>query len=276
MQTHSESVRNTQAGFSLLEVMTVTVLVGGLVALALPSVQSVSRETKHEVEVNAFFSEIRHRQEMTKVLTGSYRSTGESESELFPAAPTDTAVPLGPVPSTWAELGIKPPFGDAQCSYVVRSGNATEAPGSIAASAGYQPPCRPWFYMIAQCLDGAGNKVEYFASDSDLSARKLGDDALVAVTPAPNASCNGTVVAQQMEGTITPSGDPNAPNAASTPSSYNPGAPITTSNSTATSAGVPTGSQGGTGTPTATGSYWGPTSTTTTTTTTTTKPPKGK
>jgi prepilin-type N-terminal cleavage/methylation domain-containing protein len=168
--------RKSQSGFTVLELSVTVALVGALAAIALPSFASSARETKLESEVNAMFAEFRMRQEQHMNEYGRYMSTGTSESDTYPAEPSDTLVSLDSFPATWTQLKIRLPQDEASCAYVVIGGGATDTAGALATgSFGYvKPTARSWYYMLARCKDGA-SETYYFASNDEGTPRELGD-----------------------------------------------------------------------------------------------------
>lgn len=159
-----------QAGFTVIEVMVVVVLIGVLAAIALPSFASESRKAKGDAEVNAFFAELAVREEQYAIENGAYLSTGASESATFPATPSASAQPLGALPATWETLKIRPPESSARCGYVVVAGSRLSgSAGAIASTTfGYAAPARNWFYILAHCnLDGDSAVDSYYFVDND-------------------------------------------------------------------------------------------------------------
>jgi len=168
--------RNSQAGFTLNELLISVAVIGGLGAIAVPVFAKDTRNAKGDAEVNAFFAELRVREEQFHFENGVYLSTGLSESDSFPASPSKDAKPLGATPATWTALKISPPESNARCAYVVVTGTATGGiVGPIAQSMGFVPPARNWFYVLAHCdLDGSSAKDSYYLiSSDDPKVRKL-------------------------------------------------------------------------------------------------------
>ena len=148
--------RNAQAGFTLNELLVCVAAIGTLGAIAVPVFAKDTRNAKGDAEVNAFFAELRVREEQFQFENGRYLDTGMTESDMFPATPSKDAKPIGATPATWTALKISPPENNVRCSYVVVTGTATNnTVGPIAQSMGFVPPARNWFYVLAHCdLDG--------------------------------------------------------------------------------------------------------------------------
>jgi prepilin-type N-terminal cleavage/methylation domain-containing protein len=168
--------QNRQAGFTLLEVMVVVVLIGILAAIALPSFASETRKSKGDSEVAAFFAELGVREEQYAVENGKYLSTGASESTTFPATATPNGTAITTLPTTWQTLKMRTPESTARCGYVVIAGLKTDAAGAVATTSfGFTVPAKNWFYMLAHCdLDGSSAVDSYyFSSSEDAKLQKL-------------------------------------------------------------------------------------------------------
>ena len=168
--------RNSQAGFTLNELLMSVAVIGTLGAIAVPVFAKDTRNAKGDAEVGAFFAEIRVREEQFHFENGHYLATGSDESNAFPATPSKDLMPIGTFPATWTQLKISAPQSSARCSYVVVTGTATSGTvGPTAASLGYVAPARNWFYVLAHCdLDGSSAKDSYyFISSDDPKIRKL-------------------------------------------------------------------------------------------------------
>jgi prepilin-type N-terminal cleavage/methylation domain-containing protein len=167
--------RSKQLGFTLLELMIVVVVIGVLAGLALFTYGAITSKTEGDTEVRAVFTEIQLRQEQFHVEHGRYQSTGASEADLHPAAPSGPREPnaFRPFPDTWDELRIQSDRTSAYCAYVTIAGRASDDAniGAIASGTfGFEAPARDWYYVLAECdLDGDSSRNSlYFAqSDSD-------------------------------------------------------------------------------------------------------------
>src|SRR5262245_17585579 len=120
------SRRRSQSGFTLLEIMMSVAILGVLAAIALPSFASTSRRTLGETEVREFFGELALRQEQYQLEAARYISTGASESQTFPAAPSVGGQTLGTLPALWTALKVRPPSKKARCTYVVIAGTPAD------------------------------------------------------------------------------------------------------------------------------------------------------
>jgi prepilin-type N-terminal cleavage/methylation domain-containing protein len=163
--------RSAESGFTLMEIMIAVAIIGVLAAIALPSFTSQTRKSKGDSEVNAFFAELRVREEQYQVENGKYLSTGSSETNTFPATASPSAQPLGTLPTTWQTLKVRTPEASARCGYVVIGGTKTDTPGAMASSTfNYSAPAKNWFYVLAHCdLDGNTAVDSYYFISSDSS-----------------------------------------------------------------------------------------------------------
>ena len=163
--------RDRQAGFTLLEIMTVVALIGVLAAIALPSFTRESRKAKGDSEVAAFFGEFKIREEQYAVENGAYLSTGGSETATYPATVSATAQTLGTLPTAWQTLKVRTPESTARCGYVVIAGTKTDTAGTLASTSfAYTPPAKNWFYVLAHCnLDSNSTTDSYYFISNDNS-----------------------------------------------------------------------------------------------------------
>jgi prepilin-type N-terminal cleavage/methylation domain-containing protein len=160
--------KQSQAGFTLMELMITVAIIGVLAAIAVPTFASTSRKTKGDAEVSAFFAELRIRQEQYQLEYGRYMSTGADETAVFPT-PSAKGTTLGTLPATWTALKVRPPESKARCGYVVIAGTPTDNPGAMATgSFGYVKPSKNWFYVLAHCdMDGSATTDGYYFISSD-------------------------------------------------------------------------------------------------------------
>jgi prepilin-type N-terminal cleavage/methylation domain-containing protein len=167
--------QQAQAGFTLLELMVTVAIIGVLAAIAVPTFASTSRKTKGDSEVNAFFAELRIRQEQYQLEYGRYMSTGADEAAIFPT-PSAKGTTMGTLPATWTALKVRTPESKARCGYVVIAGTPTDNPGPIATGQfGYVKPSKNWFYVLARCdMDGSSTlDGYYFVSSDNATIQKL-------------------------------------------------------------------------------------------------------
>lgn len=169
-------MQSGQAGVSLIELMVVVAIIGILAAVAGYAYTRSTNKAKAS-EVHAIFAELRIRQEQYQAENGTYLSTGTSETDYYPAAPsgpnTTTPIDGSTMPDTWKDLRMQPDKTSVYCAYVSIAGDGGDNSniGSVANSFGMSTaPATNWFYMIAECdFDGEpGTNSLYFAR-SDVS-----------------------------------------------------------------------------------------------------------
>jgi prepilin-type N-terminal cleavage/methylation domain-containing protein len=162
--------RTGQQGFTLMEMMVTVAVIGILAAIAVPSFAGQSRKAKGDSEVNAFFAELRIRQEQFMGENGRYLSTGTGETDTWPVTPTAKLQALGTVPATWTQMRIRAPETQVRCGYVVIAGTgALGTPGTLATTSfGFVKPNKNWFYALAHCnLDGNATVDSYYFVSSE-------------------------------------------------------------------------------------------------------------
>ncbi len=165
-------VRNHQAGFTLIEIMFVVLIIAVLAAIALPQFMSESRKTKSRSEVVAFFSELSTRQEQFRVEFGGYVTTAKC-----PAATSTTGTlvdctasgrPWNATPAT--NLNVRVPMQTAYCTYLMTAGSGTGT-GNVTVGATtftFASPAGPWYHIVAECdHDADGTTSKFFSSSVD-------------------------------------------------------------------------------------------------------------
>jgi prepilin-type N-terminal cleavage/methylation domain-containing protein len=169
--------RGHQAGFTLIEMMTVVALIGVLAAIAVPSFFGESRKAKGDAEVGPMFQDLRTRLEQYQQENGLFVSTGVDESDTWPVLPSAQQQPLNPLPGTWVTLKVRTSNDNARCAYVAIAGLGGDDTnlGPKAAEFGFAAaPATNWYYLLAHCdLDGdAAADSYYFSSSVDPTIKK--------------------------------------------------------------------------------------------------------
>jgi prepilin-type N-terminal cleavage/methylation domain-containing protein len=166
--------RRCQAGFTLLEIMVVVVLIGILAAVTVPSWIRESRKTRGDSEINAMFAEIATKLEQYKLDNGVYLAAA-----ACPAAPSKAGIDFNAAcvttGSPWVNLRVNASESKIRCSYAVTVGaaGATLTPPTGFTVPGQ--PVGPWYYLVATCdLDGVSSlNSTYFQSSADTVIQKL-------------------------------------------------------------------------------------------------------
>jgi len=166
-------MKDTQNGFTLIELMIVVAIVGILASVAVYMFSRSGNEAKMKAEYPIMIAEFKLKQERFYTENNTYLSTGSSESNTFPSAPAgnDTPTPLTSLPATWGQLRLAPDKSSVFCSYVAIAGDADDDTniGSIANDFEFNSaPSTDWYYVIAECdTDGkGGTNARYFATST--------------------------------------------------------------------------------------------------------------
>ncbi|TMQ02455.1 MAG: type II secretion system protein [Deltaproteobacteria bacterium] len=161
------------AGFTLLEIMVVVVLIGILAAVTVPSWIRESRKARGDSEVYPMFAEIGAKQEQYKLDNGVYLAAA-----LCPTAPSKAGIDFNATcvtgASAWVTLRVNAPESKIRCTYVVAAGAAGITLTPPAGFTVANQPVGPWYYVVATCdLDGAGGTSSaYFQSSTDTLVQK--------------------------------------------------------------------------------------------------------
>ncbi len=170
-------VRNRQAGFTLIEIMAVVVIIAILAAVAIPQFMSDNRKTKSNSEVMAFFSELGIRQEQYRVEKNIYLSTAACPTTTSQVGQlvdcTATGKPWNLTAAT--NLNVKPPTTNAFCSYTMTAGTGVGT-GNVTvgtATFTFTSPAGAWYYIVGQCdMNGDGTTAKFFTSSVDSSIQR--------------------------------------------------------------------------------------------------------
>ena len=147
-----------EAGFTMLELMSVVVVIGILAAVAVPMFTGASKRTKMTSETNAILTDIRTKQEQYAVEMGRYFTSndtmGATQANLDgKKVPWQTAGV-----TSWAPLKMSPSITEVACTYMTRGGG----PGTFSAIAGTKPfdhipnnapASQNWYVVVALCDD---------------------------------------------------------------------------------------------------------------------------
>jgi prepilin-type N-terminal cleavage/methylation domain-containing protein len=151
--------RKEQAGFTLMELMIVVVILGVLAAVAIPSFRSYVYRARAS-EAPDFLGEIRQRQESYRSEFGQYCEVSTAFTDLTPGALVDSGRQAQSWPAStplWDQLGARPD-GVVYFQYASGAGlPGTTPPGGL----GYDGSD---FWFVSRAigdLDGDGNKVTF-------------------------------------------------------------------------------------------------------------------
>lgn len=148
------------AGFTLVELMIVVVIIGILAAIAIPAFSSYVYRSRTS-EATSFLAEIKQRQESYRSEFGQYASAPADGSSWPPASFTPAGTPddsrrAWPDVDNWNELGARPD-GLVYFQYATVGGPPGTTPGSL----GYDGSD---FWFVSQAvgdLDDDGNDVTF-------------------------------------------------------------------------------------------------------------------
>jgi prepilin-type N-terminal cleavage/methylation domain-containing protein len=164
--------RRSEAGFTIIELMIVVVIIAVLAAVVVPGWFKESRKAKHGTEVTGMFAEIAIKEEQYKVEHHVYLS-----ATTCPSAPSTTGVDFATEcltgSSAWDNLRINPTEKNVSCTYAITAGASGSTPSPPAGFA-MVTPASAWWWVVAECdSDGqGGTNATYFQSSVDTKTQK--------------------------------------------------------------------------------------------------------
>jgi len=185
-------VRDSESGFTLIELMVTIAVISILAAIAIPSFFGETRKATASAEVQPMFNDLRVRLEQYLQENGTYPAT-IGETTLYPAAPSATPQPLNPLPAAWLAVKIRISGRDqVRCAYTWATGAANDntnigpiAAGDFSANPqtgfSFTAPATGWFYLLAKCdMDGINDGTDatyswYFTSSVDPTINRLNE-----------------------------------------------------------------------------------------------------
>jgi len=151
LQSAAAMQRDPQAGMTLLELMAVMVILAILAAVAVGAYTKRVRAAKAG-EVPQMLGEFQTKEEAYLAENGAYLSTGASDADFWHATlKGDSRSSINPMPTTWAQLGIKTGQNGLYCGYVAIAGAAGVDPTGDGATLWTATPTRSWYYVRAEC-----------------------------------------------------------------------------------------------------------------------------
>jgi type IV pilus assembly protein PilA len=173
------------AGFTMIELMLVVVVIGILAAVAVVAYSKSVKKAK-AAEVPQMFGELKSKEDAFHAEFGKYLGACPNpdatadclEGDYFPAvingaAPTE----LGAFPDRWKRLKIKPGKGALYCQYEVVAGTpavALQSPRGVELFNNTTPSTN-FYYMLAQCdwdNDSTVNGLYWQRYDNDSVGRE--------------------------------------------------------------------------------------------------------
>jgi len=188
------SMRDREAGFTLIELMVTVAVISILAAIALPSFFGESRKARASAEVQPMFNDLRVRLEQFMQENGVYPPT-IGEDTLYPPVqpPPVWDLTVNALPATWQAIRVRTSGIDQLwCSYTWATGRANDNTnrGGVAAGSfvavpptgfGFAAPATDWYYLLAKCdMDGTNDGTVatfswYFTSSVDATIRRLNE-----------------------------------------------------------------------------------------------------
>lgn len=157
--------RQSEAGFTLLELMVVVAIIAVLSMLVIPSWARTSRKSKAKSEVAAMFAELRYKQEAYKLDNNVYLTAPVCPAT--PSAHAQDATSCVANGTAWDTLRVQLPTQYLYCTYQVTKGTASNTPSPPTGFTMAQP-ATSWYFIVATCnMDGTGGNSEYFTSSVD-------------------------------------------------------------------------------------------------------------
>ncbi len=157
--------RQSEAGFTLLELMVVVAIIAVLSMLVIPSWAKTSRKSKAQSEVAAMFAELRYKQEAYKLDNNVYLT-----APMCPATPSahaQDATSCTASGTEWNTLRVQLPTQYLYCAYKVSTGSSSQTPMPPTGFTMPQP-ATSWYFIVATCnMDGTGGNSQYFTSSVD-------------------------------------------------------------------------------------------------------------
>ena len=195
-------MRNRGAGFTLIELMIVVVILGVLAAIATVGYRKYIARARL-TEASAMLAEMKSKEEMYFLEFAGYQplrtdnqvppNTNEPAAAFYPSNPVaatfDSARTATLInnpalwPQGWRTVGLRPKADALYCTYLVNAGaagQATPAGASYGSRVLGATPQLPWFYVIGVCnLSGTPSAADF--SDSSVLLLSSNSPRLVTI-----------------------------------------------------------------------------------------------
>src|SRR5262249_12510244 len=120
MVERSNTDRNVESGFTLVEMVVAVSVLGVLGTLVIPSFVRDARKAKYASEVNAVFGELLEREDQHRIEFGAYHAAAQC-----PALTNDNGTDVSACTATggdWDMLKMSPKLRSLRCTYTVSTG----------------------------------------------------------------------------------------------------------------------------------------------------------
>ncbi|HEY5924914.1 MAG TPA: prepilin-type N-terminal cleavage/methylation domain-containing protein [Kofleriaceae bacterium] len=158
--------RDTQRGFTILELMVVVAIIAVLALIVIPSFIKETKRAGYKSEVHPMFAELGTREDQYKVEKGVYLAAAACPPT---ANAQGTDMTSAACLSNWTDLRVQPAESKLKCSYVVTAGVPGDDPVAVAPTwvqSQITAPAVGWFFIVATCPDN-----EYFTASWDSKIR---------------------------------------------------------------------------------------------------------
>ncbi|MDX2092120.1 MAG: prepilin-type N-terminal cleavage/methylation domain-containing protein [Kofleriaceae bacterium] len=160
------TTRNSQRGFTLMEIMITVGIIAVLAAIAVPVFSRETKKAKGSSEVAGMFGELGIRQDQYKLENGAYLSAAACPATSVAAGQDASGCIAAGQP--WASMRVRLPTTRLMCSYQMEAGTGTTG-ASAPSGFAFSPPAGAWYFIVATCNMDGDNSVNatYFISSVD-------------------------------------------------------------------------------------------------------------